>query len=144
MITILSRVSGAHDELVHIRNLDTTRIIETAGYIPKETQLQMLMQSGKALDAYYDSISPEYVPADELQEPDFDPTAQKGYDFFDFADDFIRVSNQLKASELAEADRLRYEQQEEEKTNRELLEEAKAARAAKAAAEQSAAVAENP
>lgn len=74
-------------------------LVETSGYVPKEIQLQMLLQSGEALDRYYKRLFPGYVPADDDTVPDFDPTAQKGYDFFDWHEDVVFVRNQLTEQE---------------------------------------------
>lgn len=74
-------------------------LVETAGYIPKEIQLQMLLQSGEALDRYYKRLFPGYVPVEDDTEPVFDPTVQKGYDYFDWHEDVVFVRNQLTEQE---------------------------------------------
>lgn len=64
-------------------------LVETAGYIPKEVQLQALVQSGEALQAYRKNLYPEYES--DPVDPEFDPTAQKGYDVFDALNDIATV-----------------------------------------------------
>lgn len=62
-------------------------IVETSGYIPKADQLQMLLNSGAALDAYHRKL---YPPKDDLyDESVIDPTQDKGFDFAD-AHDLVR------------------------------------------------------
>jgi len=72
-------------------------MVETAGYIPKEDQLTMLLSSGRALDEYYKALYPDYVPQSE--EPSFDPTVQKGFDFFDAHENMTFVLKSMRMSE---------------------------------------------
>jgi len=75
-------------------------LTETAGYVPKEVRLQMLIQSGERLEQYRKRVFPAYetveTPIDSI---DFDPTSQKGYDFFDWHEDTQFVKSQLRYSE---------------------------------------------
>lgn len=72
-------------------------LVETAGYIPKEVQLQALVSSGEALQAYRKNLYPEYesIPVD----PEFDPTAQVGYDVFDALNDIATVRRKFSDAE---------------------------------------------
>lgn len=67
-------------------------IVERAGYVDKQAQLSALMQSGEALRAYQERLYPakEYPP-----NPEYDPTIQKGYDFFDAHEDVVFVRHTL-------------------------------------------------
>lgn len=66
-------------------------IVETSGYVPKEDQLQMLLNSGAALDKYMRTL---YPPISELDDEEvIDRTAQKDYDFEDYYNDIAIVRN---------------------------------------------------
>lgn len=72
-------------------------LVETAGYIPKEVQLQALLQSGEALQAYRKQIYPEYES--QPTDPEYDPTAQVGYDVFDALNDIATVRRKFSDAE---------------------------------------------
>jgi hypothetical protein len=74
-------------------------LVETAGFIDKETQLAILLQSGEALDRYYKKMFPGQNSDDE---PTFDPTAQKGYDYFDAFRDSKYARGRLYEQKRAE------------------------------------------
>jgi hypothetical protein len=97
MIKVVNRFLGEGRQDIEPGGGDC--LVETSGYIPKETQLQMLMQSGEALDRYRKKMFPGYTSEDE--EPDFDPTAQKGYDFFDFHEDVVYLKKTISDREAA-------------------------------------------
>lgn len=73
------------------------RMIEIAGYIPKDIQLRLLVQSGEALEKYYKKLFPELH---STEEPVFDPTIQVGFDRLDAWDNIRFVQNNLRLSEM--------------------------------------------
>lgn len=78
-------------------------IVETSGYVPKEDQLQMLLNSGAALDKYMRTL---YPPINELDDEEvIDRTAQKDYDFEDYHNDIAVVRNNFNHV-LAEREKL--------------------------------------
>jgi len=77
-------------------------LVETAGYIPKDVQLQMLIQSGESLERYRKKMFPHYQNLEDTTPDDdipYDPTSHIGYDFFDFHRDHTIAKNGLKESE---------------------------------------------
>ncbi|MCL2182851.1 MAG: hypothetical protein FWB85_05205 [Chitinispirillia bacterium] len=88
-------------------------LIETAGYVSKENQLRMIMSSGAALEDYRRKMFPAYEdPNNPDPEPVFDPTAQKGFDFFDAAEMTVVVRNNMELSiERAKRDAARLAQE---------------------------------
>lgn len=87
-------------------------LTETSGYIPKEIQLQIMMQSGKALDDFYRDKYPMYQQPDEPPvDPDnpdhFDPTTLKGFDIFDAMDSLSAVAASLNEGKRREQEHLK-------------------------------------
>lgn len=72
-------------------------LVETAGYIPKEVQIGLLVSSGEALQDYRRRMYPEYES--QPTDPDWDPTTQVGYDHFDAMNDLITVTRRLSEQE---------------------------------------------
>lgn len=93
------------------------RVVDVAGYIPKHVQMQMLLDSGKALDDYRRRLFPDFSETGE--EMPEDPTAEIGYDIFDALDDRRRsvesYNFKLEQAKLVEAERLRREKYFSEK-----------------------------
>lgn len=71
-------------------------LIESAGYIPKEMEILNLYRSGESLDFYRSQLYPDMVPATSDDNPEFDPTGQFGYDFFDWHADVSFVRNNIE------------------------------------------------
>lgn len=84
-------------------------MVETAGYIPKEQQIAMLVASGEALENYRKKLFPELEHPNEKSEVHYNPTAQKGYDFFDWHEDVHRAKDGLRQSEIAAQQRAEQE-----------------------------------
>lgn len=74
-------------------------LVETAGYLSKQDQMARITASGRALDAYYKSIAPGYVHPDSQDDidPDYDPTSDPGYEYFDYHNDMVYVKNTLRS-----------------------------------------------
>lgn len=70
-------------------------LVETSGYMPKHDQIMRLFSSGTTLDAYRKAMYPNLVPVNSDDNPDYDPTGQIGYDFFDYHQDATFVLNKL-------------------------------------------------
>lgn len=76
-------------------------MVDDAGYIPKEEQLRNLVRSGNALEEYTRKAYPSifHSSPDEADDPAYDPTLDKGYDYFDNYDNVTIVRAQIKESE---------------------------------------------
>lgn len=83
-------------------------LVDPAGYLPKSQELAALAQSGESLDEYRRLLYPNMLPVSQEDAPVFDPTAQMGYDFFDYHDDVVfvatRLSEQQRRSGIVPAD----------------------------------------
>lgn len=75
-------------------------IVDTAGFIPKDTQLQILLDSGKSLDDYLKKLYPGYYdPATEQDNPSENPTVKKDFDIFDAIELGRNVNDNMRATE---------------------------------------------
>lgn len=97
-VAIINRPTNVYpsDYYPDVDMIGGPRLTESTGYIPKEIQLQQLIDSGDALNYYYSQAYPDDAVGNDNE---YDPTAQYGYDFFDWHYDVSVVQSKLAAAE---------------------------------------------